>query len=416
MAEAPRRDSGSTRRSLRRELLFSLTFLAAAALLLALVTAHVLRDSIGGSVDFAPILALILCADLAIFALLGHHLIQRLVVRPLQDTVGVAEAISRGEYERRVPTASTHELATVGNALNRLTDQLLENQNRLAENVRSLNETNLRLTEAQQDLIQAEKMASIGRFSAGIAHEIGNPLGAILGYLSLLRKRAVDPEIVDGLERETRRIDSIVRGLLDYARPAAGPAEPVDVNASIRRVLDTLRAQGRFASIQVELDLERELPHVGAVPHRLDQVFVNLFTNAESAMEGEGTLSIVTRLERYRPGTPHAVRRADDPPGVDYSHLRRLRYGAVRESPQLEWDRQVVRIIVSDTGPGIPQDEIHAVFEPFFTTKSPGEGTGLGLSIVAGTIADLGGRIEATSAAGGGAVFSILLPTFEDAE
>ena len=409
---APRaeREPGHARSSLRSQLLFNLAFVAAATLLLALWVAGVLRLSQAAEPRSFLLLALLAALYVAVFLLLGNHLLRRLVLRPLAETVEVAEAIARGDYERRVAPGGTREIASLGAALNRLTDQLLENQGRLAENVRSLNETNHRLNETQRELIQAEKMASLGRLAAGVAHEVGNPLGALVGYASVLRRRGADPELVEGLERESRRIDQIVRGLLDYARPGVAATDRVDVDASIERVLALLRGQGRLGGVEVRAKLAGTLPPILGVPHRVDQMFLNLFANAEVAMGGEGILTIVTMVERYTPDRPMAVRRADDPPGIDYSHLRRTRYGAARDARLLEADREIVRVIVSDSGPGIPAEQIHSVFEPFFTTKGPGEGTGLGLAIVAGTVAELGGRIEVSSADGGGATFHLFLP------
>jgi signal transduction histidine kinase len=135
-----------------------------------------------------------------------------------------------------------------------------------------------------------------------------------------------------------------------------------------------------------------------------------------AAMGGEGKIHLRTRRERYRPGRPTPARRADDPPGIDYSHLRRLRHGASRESRRLRPDLDVAHVVVADTGPGIPQEHIDSVFEPFFTTKAPGEGTGLGLAIVAGTVEEMGGRIDAFSAPGRGAAFNIYLPLMGTAE
>ena len=409
-AEDAGRERRSHRSSLRSELLFNLTFLVAAALLLALWTASIIPTSFspfgGAQLLFVGLVLL----DILVFVLLGDHLLKRLVLRPLDETVEAAEAIAAGQYDRRVPDGRTREMAGLSGSLNRLTDQLLQNQERLAENIRSLDETNRVLNDTQRELIQVEKMASIGRLSAGIAHEIGNPLSALIGYASVLRRRGGDPALIDGIEREAGRIDRIVRGLLEYARPGNAPRERVDVNASVRRVVALLREQGRLGEVEVRLDLEKDLPAIEANAHRLDQVFLNLMANADAAMEGQGRLTINTRSERYHPDRPVAVRRADDPPGVDYSHLRRMRYGAIHDPRSLGANLPVVRVVIADTGPGIPKENLDAVFEPFFTTKAPGEGTGLGLAIVAGTVAEIGGRVEVTSVPGGGAAFHLFFP------
>lgn len=404
------REPGIARSSLRSELLFNLSFLAAAALMLALWTASALPVSAvhpGRSQGFFIALVVV---DILVFLLLGDQLVRRLVLRPLEQTVEVAEAIAGGAYHRRAPEGRTREIAALSRSLNRLTDELLQNQERLAENIRSLDETNRILNETQRELIQVEKMASIGRLSAGIAHEIGNPLGAVLGYASVLRRRGADPGLLDGIERESRRIDQIVRGLLDYARPGTGTREFVDVNASVRRVIALLRSQGRLAEVEVMTELQVDLPAIVAAPHRLDQVFINLFTNADAAMEGKGRLTVHSRAEIYQPDRPLPARRADDPPGIDYSHLRRMRHGAVHDPRSLSADIPVVRVVVADSGPGIPKEHLDSVFDPFFTTKAPGEGTGLGLAIVASTVAEAGGRIEVTSVEGGGATFHLLFP------
>lgn len=409
-AEYVGREPRPPRSSLRSELLFNLSFLAAAALMLALWTASVLPVSFATIGRSQGLFIGLVVVDVLVFVLLGNHLVKRLVLRPLEQTVAAAEAIARGQYDRRVPEGRTREMARLSRSLNRLTDELLHNQERLAENIRSLDETNRILNETQRELIQVEKMASIGRLAAGIAHEIGNPLGALIGYASVLRRRGADAALLDGIEREARRIDQIVRGLLDYARPGTAPREIVDVNASLRRVLNLLRTQGRLAGVEVTLDLQENVPGIEANPHRLDQVFLNLLTNADAAMEGEGRLTIHSRAEIYHPDRPLPVRRADDPPGIDYSHLRRLRHGAIHDPRSLGPDVPVVRVVIADSGPGIPKEHLDTVFDPFFTTKAPGEGTGLGLAIVAGTVAELGGRVEVTSVPGDGATFHLIFP------
>jgi signal transduction histidine kinase len=401
-------------RSLRSELLFNLGFLAAAALVLALSAAGILPATSADQSGSPWLLGVLVVVDVAIFLVLGNYLLNRLVLAPLAESVQVAQEIAGGDYDRRIPAGRTPEMASLSTALNSLTDTLLQNQEKLADNVRSLDESNRLLHKTQAELVQAEKMASIGRLAAGIAHEIGNPLGALFGYTAVLRKRGAMPDLADGLDREARRIDQIVRGLLDYARPGADPRESVDVNASVGRVADLLREQGHIGKVELELDLESDMPPISAAPHRVDQLFVNLFSNAIAAMEGEGSITVVTRRTRYRPTRTLPARRADDPPGIDYSHLRRMRHGTARES-RLQPNRDVVHIVVTDTGPGIDRELIESIFDPFFTTKPPGEGTGLGLAIVASTVSELGGRVEAVSAEGGGATFHLYLPT-EEAE
>ena len=409
-AARPAKSPGRRRGSLRAELLFNLSFLAVAALLMGLWTATVLRIS---GPRPAWVLLLLLLLDVAVFVALGRYLIDRLVVRPLRTAVATAEAIAAGEYSRRAPEGETREIAALNQALNAMTDQLLANQQTLADNVRSLDDTNRLLLATQRDLVQAEKMASIGRLAAGVAHEVGNPLGALLGYASVLRRRNVDPELLDGVERETRRIDAIVRGLLDYSRPTPSRREPVDVNGSIRRVLELLRAQGKLEGVEVGLSLDEGLPPVSADAHLVDQVFVNLVDNARAALDGGGRITLRSSLERYHPDRPIPFRRLSDPPGVSYAHLRRPRYGTHRAA-EIEPGTEIVRVVVADTGAGIAPEHIEAVFDPFFTTRPPGEGTGLGLAIVAATMADFGGRIDVSSAQGGGASFTLSFPTHRD--
>jgi len=402
---------GKPRGSLRAELLFELSFLALASVLLALFATAVLGLSPFRGGRSLWLVLLLAVADVAVFVGLGSYLVNRLVIRPISEAASAATAIADGDYERRVPPGETRETDALAAALNRLTDQLLHDQTRLAENVRSLDETNRVLIDTQRDLVQAEKLASIGRLAAGVAHEIGNPLGALLGYAGVLRRRGGDAELLGGLEREARRIDRIVRSLLQYARPHHAPRERVDLNESVRRVVALLREQGRLGGVDVRLQLDPAVPPIRAVVHDVDQVFVNLLTNAELAMEGSGRLTVHTTVKHFDPERRIAPRRADDPPGVDYSHLRRTRRASLRDANRLEAGDEIAQVLVADTGPGIPAEHLEAIFDPFFTTRQPGEGTGLGLAIVASTVTEFGGRIEVSSADGGGAVFTLSFPT-----
>jgi two-component system, NtrC family, sensor kinase len=410
-AAPPGGERARARPALRAELLFNLTFLAAAALLLAVWTALLVQLPFFESAGGPWLLTGIILLDVLLFVLLGGYLVDRHVIRPLSATAEAAEAIAGGAIDRRVPPGATREMDALAAALNRLTAQLLQNQDRLSENVRSLDETNRRLVATQRELVQAEKLASIGRLAAGVAHEVGNPLGALLGYVAVLRRRGVESELVEGIEREGRRIDAIVRGLIEYARPGGAPHQAVEMNAAVTRVLDLLRRQGRLERVEVELRLTESLPPIAADPLKIEQIFVNLFTNAEAAMEEVGKLTVVTRLTRFEPGRPLPPRRADDPPGVDYTHLRRLQHGTHVDQGYLETGDEIVQVVVADSGPGIAPELIDSIFDPFVTTKPPGAGTGLGLAIVASAVAECGGRIDVASPAGGGATFTLSFPT-----
>lgn len=378
---AGRRGGPEKRSSLRTELLFNLAFLAAAALLLALWTAALFRLPGVGEERRLWLLVLLVGIDVAAFVLLGKHLIDRLVVHPLSAAAEAAEAIARGEYDRRLPPGATQETAALASAVNHLTEQLLKNQDRLAENVQSLGAANRALRQTQRELIQAEKLASIGRLAAGVAHEIGNPLAALIAYVALLSRRGGDAELLGGMERESRRIDRIVRGLLEYARPLPEARAVTDVNASLERALTLLRSQGKLHGVDVQLEFAPDLAPISAAPHPLDQLFVNLLANADAAIPDGGKLL--------------------------------LRTCNIREAGAGVADGDVVQVTIADSGPGVLAEHQKMVFDPFFTTKAPGEGMGLGLAIVASTVAEFGGHVQLSSTPGGGATFTLTFPAVE---
>jgi signal transduction histidine kinase len=271
-----------------------------------------------------------------------------------------------------------------------------------------------RLRDDHTQLIRAEKLASIGRLAASVAHEIGNPLSAILAHVHLLRTRLGDvehhPAIRDGLaalERESARIDRIVRGLLDYARARPADAAPIDVDDVIRSVIDLLRTQGALAGVEVMLELTNEPLLVIGQRHDLEQLFVNLFINAVDAMNGQGRL--IVRLER---AARFSLRR---------TAIRRDLVGsdeAIEHPPSAraqQWlaghdAAEIAKIVVADSGPGVAPELAERIFDPFFTTKPAGKGTGLGLAIVARIVENFHGTIWVTSAREGGAAFHLLFP------
>jgi hypothetical protein len=297
-----------------------------------------------------------------------------------------------------------------------MAERLISDQEELAANIRSLDETNRLLTEARDAMVRAEKMASVGRLGAGIAHEVGNPLGAILGYLGLLSRTAdgVSGELVAAAEREAHRIDRIVRGLLEYARPRETRTQTIDVNHVVRDTIELLETQGRFGgTFELEVDLEEDVSPVLADPYQLQQVLVNLLVNATDAVTEAvaPTLALRTHARAFNPPQHVPARRKDDPPGIDYSHRRRLvgALGSWRDDP-VTLSGWVVEIVVEDNGPGIPKKLLDQIFEPFVTTKEPGKGTGLGLAVCSRLVESMGGSIRADSVEGEGATFTVTLP------
>src|SRR3989440_2700709 len=250
--------------SLRTELLFNLAFLAAAALLLGVVT--VLLVSAVAPERAVLLIVTIVAADVAIFIVFGRYIVARHVLRPVARLVAVADAVAAGDFAARAPEAETSDFTTLAERLNRMTDHLLD---------------------AQGQLVRSEKLASVGRLASGIAHEVGNPLGASGTYLEVLRRRGADPEVVAGLSGELERIDHIVRSLLDDARPQEESLAPLDAGAVARGAYGLLEAQGALKPVRATLEVAPDLPRMLGRAHLLEQAVVNLVLNAGDA-PGEG--------------------------------------------------------------------------------------------------------------------------------
>jgi signal transduction histidine kinase len=244
----------------------------------------------------------------------------------------------------------------------------------LEENVVALRRLHQELQDTQQQLIQSEKLASMGQLAAGVAHEINNPLGSILLYADMMLKESQDGSqhwtdlkmIVD----EAIRCKHIVGDLLNFARQNQVLARDTDLSALVRTMTEELQGQPIFAPVEFRMDLDPGLPTIEADPSQLRQVLINLMVNAAEAMASGGTLTLTTR----RSGTDQAV------------------------------------VTVSDTGGGIPEENLSKLFTPFFTTKPIGKGTGLGLAIVYGIVKMHRGQVQVQSQPGKGTTFTITLP------
>ena len=401
--------------TLRRELIAAFALVFVGAFVVAASGVLLLVPRFSTPLQEAIYLGALLLIDVAIFTVFGQILIRERVLDPIDKLVAGAEAIARGELVVSLPDAETREMSQLTGALHNMAHRLIADQEQLAANIRSLDETNRLLMEARDAMVHAEKLASAGRLGAGIAHEVGNPLGAIIGYLGLLRRHASGQEVemIESAEREAQRIDRIVRGLLDYSRPHEAKNQPLDVNRVIHDTVELVSTQGKFKRVQLDLKLADRLPDVMGDPYQLQQVIVNLFVNAADALEQqeEAVVKVTTYQRMHRPAPPLPARRKDDHPAVDYSHRRRLQAPprALLADPGVSGE-SVVEIVIADNGPGIPKELVDQIFEPFVTTKEVGKGTGLGLAVCSRLIEGMGGIIRANDSTYGGATFRIVLP------
>ena len=344
----------------------------------------------------------------------------RSALRPLDRLASWAGRLAEGEESDPPDQGAPVEVRRVEENVATMADRLIDHRDRLEENVQSLKRTNRELIQARDELVRAERLASVGRLAAGIAHEVGNPLNSILSLLDLVRQ-GEDESLIDHLESEARRIDEIINGLLDFARPEEAPVTPIDPAEVVAETIELLRVQGRLDEVDVTAEDGTSGLLVEANPDQLQQVLVNLLLNAADAAEesaGESEIRIRTTADTFDVDPierDYAVRRSDDPEGVDYRHLRRAEEppGQFRR-PSLDEGDPVARIDILDTGPGLDGDARAHIFDPFFTTKGPGEGMGLGLAIAARLTEQMGGVIEVRNRPEGGAMFAVLLPTAEE--
>jgi len=279
--------------------------------------------------------------------------ISRSITKPLETLAQATERVAEGDRAVSVAVEGTGELAVLARSFNAMVETL-------------------RATE--QQLIQSEKLASVGQLAAGVAHEINNPLGTILLFADIMRKELPpeDPRRDDAkmIMEEATRCKTIVSDLLNFARQNEVLAQTTDVNALLTDTIKEITVQPVFEQVQVITELEPELPSIQADPAQLREVFVNLMTNAAEAMEGGGTLIIRTK----------------------------------------EAEDDMISTSFEDTGCGIPEANLSKIFTPFFSTKPIGKGTGLGLAIVYGIVKMHRGQIYVESEEGVGSTFTITLP------
>jgi signal transduction histidine kinase len=287
-----------------------------------------------------------------------------------------------GDILPTIPEATSgNEIGNLSRSLNIMLQRLNQNKQELKEHISSLEKANEELKHAQNEIIRSEKLASVGRLAAGLAHEIGNPLGIILGYLDLIRKADINEEdkkdFLSRIEAEITRINRIIRQLLDFSRPSTGCNEDRSIHDIITDMVNMLRPYPLMEDIKIILDLKAERDMAFSDPSQLQQVFLNIIINAADVLND----SLHTNMDSSKK-IIITTENIDD----------------------------YIKIRFIDNGPGIDGDKIERIFDPFYTTKDPGKGTGLGLYVSYMIIEALGGKIRAESAKGEGMSIVIDLP------
>ncbi len=317
-----------------------------------------------------------------ILVLFGIYLLSRTVVRPINRLVAMTEKFDGAIPIMQKDESPNNEIGRLSQSLNHMLRELDANERKLKENISSLEAANQEIKRAQDEMVESEKMATVGRLATGVAHEIGNPLGIILGYIELLQRGDLtlleQKDFLVRMESEISRIHRIIRDLLDFSKPSAGRPHDTNANEILEEVLTILSPQTLFEKVQVRRMLEAEAVIVKVDQDSLKQVFLNIIMNAADAMAesqvfaGDSRGSILT-LKSFN-------------------------------------EEGFLIIRFSDTGCGMSRDEIKRIFDPFFTTKAPGKGTGLGLSICYTIMDQAGGRIRAESEPGGGTTLILEIP------
>lgn len=311
-----------------------------------------------------------------------YFALTRLIVSPLDQLSRSADRVAKGARRLDVPQSGSRELIELNASLRTMTEKLLAEEEALRHKVDEVERATASLRAAQDNLVRSERLASVGRLAAGLAHEVGNPIAAIVGMQDLLLTGDLDrAEVRDFLVRmraETERINKILRDLLDFARPGdrvlGEPDEPGNVEAAIHDTVALMAPQKAMHDIEVSIDVHPDLPLVALSREHQVQVFLNLLLNAADACSSGGRVSVTA--ERSGMGA---------------------------------------RVLVEDDGPGISPNVRDRLFEPFVTTKEVGKGTGLGLAVCRGLVEASGGTITFDSGATKGARFVVELPAAQAA-
>jgi two-component system NtrC family sensor kinase len=306
----------------------------------------------------------------------------KIVIAPLLTMTEGMKIASKGDLDHRVEINTRDELGMLADTFNSMTKELKTSRERLENWAKELEEEVAKKTEeirrGQEQHIHTEKLASLGRMAAGVAHELNSPLTGIVTFAHLLMDRTpkenkMDREDLEVIIEQAERCSKIIKGLLGFSRAMPAEKNEININETLHHAIGMIQNQAKFHNVVFEAETDDSIPVVGGESSQIEQVFLNLFINAADAMDNKGKIHIKTSVTE-----------------VD--------------------GKQYVETVVSDTGPGIPEDHLSRLFEPFFTTKPVGKGTGLGLAVSHGIVKKHGGHIVIKSSPGEGATFFVRLP------
>lgn len=322
--------------------------------------------------------------------------ISRMVTRPIDRLVRMTDSYQASEPQSWFAEGQKDEFSRLSGALNQMLSRIEEDRVRLRHSLAGLEQANRDLKSAQNEIIRAEKLASIGRMSANLAHEIGNPIGIVLGYLGLLKKTSnnyndhTTMDYISRAESEIQRVHEVVKGLLDFSRKRESVKEIVELHSLIREVGEMLSCQPLFSKICVKYSLNADNDKIYGDASGLYQVIVNLMINsADSICESENATSGQISLETA------CIPKPGDQSGSGVKH-------------------DFIEFKITDNGAGIRKEYFDQIFDPFFTTKESGRGTGLGLSVSFMIIEQMGGEMDLADSKPGFTQMVIRLPLDAD--
>ena len=337
------------------------------------------------SIDSYVLISLYLLVNLLVLTVFGFIRFAKIIIRPVEKLVTMTDSYQEEGGLPFFSDQSTDEFGQLSRSLNRMLERIKRDQHRLQQHVDSLEAANAEIIATRNEMVRAEKLASVGRLAAGLAHEIGNPIGVVQGFLGLLRQDDLSDderkEFVKRSEKELERINSLVRELLDFSRVRRGEKQEISIHEIVKNVIAMMQAQPAMQDVALKIKLKAGADKVLANPDQVQQVFLNCLFNGVDALRDKtsGKKLIIIKTENV-----------------------------TDESGQ-----QYIRICLQDNGTGMDKNTLSKVFDPFFTTKEPGKGTGLGLSVVHSLIQEMGGSITLESSPGSGTAVILLLPLAE---